>query len=98
MSKLEPIADRVVVEPVDRSSTSPGGILLPESVENGHREGIVRAVGPGHFSDSGHLLTSTLKPGQHVIFAKYAGAEITLNGHKVFVIKESDIFAIVHED
>ncbi len=94
--KLRPLADRVVVEPKDKEETFAGGALvLPETAKEKPQQGTVLAVGNGRRDDSGKLVAVDVKEGDTVLFAKYAGTEIKLDGKKVLILKESDILAVV---
>jgi chaperonin GroES len=94
--KLRPLADRVVVEPSEREETFAGGqLVLPETAKEKPQQGTVVAVGPGRRDDSGKLIAMDVKSGDTVLFAKYAGTEIKLDGKKVLIMKESDILGVV---
>lgn len=94
--KLRPLADRVVVEPKDKEETFAGGTLvLPETAKEKPQQGTVLAVGHGRRDDSGKLVAVDVKEGDTVLFAKYAGTEIKLDGKKVLILKESDILAVI---
>ena len=92
--KLKPLADRVVVEPIEQEEITAGGIVLPETAKEKPQKGTVLAVGPGKFENSA-LVEMTVKEGDEVLFAKYAGTEIKLDGKKVLILRESDLLAIV---
>jgi chaperonin GroES len=95
---LRPLADRLIVEPVEREEKTASGIILPETAKEKPQEGTVLAVGPGRKDDDGKLIPMDVKEGDHVLYAKYAGAEVKLPGdRKVLVLKESDILAIVEK-
>jgi chaperonin GroES len=92
--KLKPLADRVVVEPIEQDEITAGGIVLPETAKEKPQKGTVLAVGPGKFED-GSLVEMQVKKGDQVLFAKYAGTEIKMDGKKVLILRESDLLAIV---
>lgn len=92
--KLKPLADRVVVEPIEQEEITAGGIVLPETAKEKPQKGTIVAVGPGQF-DNGTLVEMTVKEGDVVLFAKYAGTEIKLDGKKVLILRESDLLAIL---
>jgi chaperonin GroES len=92
--KLKPLADRVVVEPIEQEEITAGGIVLPETAKEKPQKGTVLAVGPGK-TESGALVEMTVKEGDQVLFAKYAGTEIKLDGKKVLILRESDLLAIL---
>lgn len=94
--KLRPLADRVVVEPKEKEETFAGGqLILPETAKEKPQQGVILAVGNGRLDDSGKRITMDVKEGDMVLFAKYAGTEIKLDGKKVLILKESDILAVV---
>src|SRR5690606_35268992 len=93
---LRPLADRVVVEPSEREETFAGGqLVLPETAKEKPQQGTVLAAGPGRRDDAGKHVTMDVKEGDTVLFAKYAGTEIKLDGKKVLILKEGDILAVV---
>lgn len=95
-AKLRPLGDRLIVKPIEREETTPGGIVLPETAKEKPQEGEVIAVGPGRRDDEGERIPMEVKVGDRVLFAKYAGTEVKLSeDEKVLVLKESDILAIV---
>ena len=96
--KLRPLADRVVVEPIEREETFAGGALvLPETAKEKPQQGEIIAVGPGRVDDDGKRIAMDVKLGDKVLFAKYAGTEIKIEDKKVLILKESDILAVVEE-
>ncbi len=94
---LRPLGDRVVVEPSEGEDVTTGGILLPETAKEKPQQGMVVAVGPGRHDDSGKLIVMDVKVDDKVLYAKYGGTEIKVNGKKVLILKESDILAVVTE-
>jgi chaperonin GroES len=93
---LKPLGDRLVVEPIEAEETTASGILLPETAKEKPQEGKVIAAGPGRIDDSGKRVQMEVKVGDRVLYAKYAGTEIKLDGDdKVLILKESDILALV---
>ena len=95
-AKLKPLGDRLVVEPIEQEETTAGGILLPETAKEKPQEGKVVAAGPGRLDDDGKRVQMEVKVGDIVLYAKYAGTEIKLEGaEKVLILKESDILALV---
>ena len=93
--KLNPLSDRVVVEPKEAEETTKGGIILPDTAKEKPVEGTIVAVGPGKISDNGELVKPTVKAGDKVLYGKYSGTEVTLDGKEYLIMRESDIFAIV---
>jgi len=93
-TKLQPLGDRVIVEPIEREATTPSGIVLPETAKERPMEGLVIAVGPGRLQDDGTYKPLDVAEGDRVIYAKYAGTEVKLDGDKkVLILKEQDILA-----
>ena len=96
--KLNPLGDRVVVEPSEQEEKTASGIILPETAKEKPQEGKVVAVGPGKFDDEGKKrLPMDVKVGDTVLFAKYAGTEVKVNDKKVLILRESDIMAVVEK-
>ena len=94
--KLRPLADRVVVEPIEREETFAGGALvLPDTAKEKPQQGLVLAVGPGARDEDGDHIEMDVKVGDKVLFAKYAGTEIKVDNKKVLILKENDILAVV---
>jgi chaperonin GroES len=91
--KLKPLADRVVVRPIERETVSRGGIVLPDTAKEKPQEGKVVAVGEGRLSDDGKRLPMDVKVGDIVIYAKYGGTEIKINDEELVILRESDILA-----
>ncbi len=92
---LRPLADRLVVEPLEADEVTSGGILLPETAKEKPQKGLVLSIGPGERDDKGKRIEMDVQAGDTVLFAKYAGTEIKLDGKKLLILKESDILAIV---
>lgn len=93
--KLNPLADRVVVKPAEAEEKTKGGIILPDTAKEKPVEGTVIAAGPGKISDNGELVKMTLKVGDKVLYGKYSGTEVTIEGEEYLIMRESDIFAII---
>lgn len=94
-AKLRPLDDRVVVEPMEAEQVTAGGIVLPDSAKEKPQRGTVVSVGPGKLMDSGERGTMSVKVGDEVIYGKYSGTEIELNGQDVKILREADILAKV---
>jgi chaperonin GroES len=92
---LKPLGDRVVVEHVEQSEKTNTGIFLPDTAKEKPQEGIVRAVGTGRVTDEGKTLPMTVKVGDRIIYSKYSGSEIKIDGKEVLIISEKDILAVV---
>ena len=94
--KLKPLGDRVIIEPPDsETSTTPGGIIIPDTAKEKPQQGAVVAAGPGRTTDEGKVIDIAVKTGQTVVYSKYAGAEYTENSTDYLIVRESDILAIV---
>ncbi len=94
-AKVQPLADRVVVKPMEREEKTKSGIYLPDTAKEKPQEGKVVAVGPGRVSDDGTRIAMDVKVGDIVIYAKYGGTEIKVDGEDLLVLRESDVLAIV---
>jgi chaperonin GroES len=92
---LKPLADRVVVEPLEEEQKTSIGVFLPDSAQERPMKGQVVAVGPGRLDDSGKRVALEVKAGDKVLYAKYAGTEVKLGDREVLVLKETDILAIL---
>ena len=96
MTKLVPLGDRLIIEPIEQEDTTKSGIFLPETAKEKPQEGKVIAAGPGSKDDSGKRIEMEVKEGDRVLYAKYAGTEIKLEGDKkVLILRESDVLALV---
>jgi chaperonin GroES len=91
--KIKPLDDRVVVELVEAEETTAGGIVLPDSAKEKPQRGRVVAVGPGKLLDSGERCAVSVSVGDEVLFGKYGGTEIEVDGDEVKILRESDILA-----
>jgi chaperonin GroES len=97
MSKinLKPLADRVIVKPMEAEETTKGGIILPDIAKEKPIEGTIVAAGPGKVADDGKLVKLEVKVGDKVLYGKYSGTEVTVEGEEYLIMRESDIFAII---
>ena len=93
--QLKPLDDRVVVEPLEAEQTTAGGIVLPDSAKEKPQRGKVKAVGPGKLLESGERCPVSVKVGDEVLFSKYGGMEIEVDGKEINILRESDILAKV---
>jgi chaperonin GroES len=93
--KLKPLGGRVIVEPIEQEEMTPGGIILPETAKEKPQEGKVLAAGPGERNEKGERIPMELKVGDKVLFAKYSGTDIKMDGKKLLIMRESDILAVV---
>jgi chaperonin GroES len=91
--KLQPLADRLVVKPIEKEEVTKGGIFLPDTAKEKPQEGEVVAVGPGRLSEDGKRIAMDVKKGDRVIYAKYGGSEIKIDDEELIILRESDILA-----
>jgi chaperonin GroES len=94
-SLLKPLGDRIVIEQVETEEKTASGIVLPDTAKEKPQEGRVVAVGSGRILESGERVALELKEGDKVIFSKYAGTEIKLDGKEYLILRENDVLAIV---
>ena len=92
---LKPLGERLIVEPIEQEETTAGGIVLPETAKEKPQKGKVVAVGPGARDESGNRIDMDVSADDELLFAKYAGTEIKIEGKKLLILKESDVLAIV---
>ena len=95
--KIRPLDDRVVVEPVEAEEMTAGGIVLPDTAKEKPQRGKIVAVGPGRLLDNGERANMSVAVGDEVIYGKYGGTDIEVNGEDVKILRESDILAKVIE-
>src|SRR5437588_12864689 len=93
--KFRPLGDRVVVRRVQEGQKTPGGIIIPDTAQEKPQEGEVIAVGPGALDDNGKRVVPEVKAGDIVLFGKWSGTEVKLDGEELLIMKESDIMGIV---
>ena len=91
--KIQPLADRIVVKPIEREEVTKGGIVLPDTVKERPVEGEVLAVGPGKLTDDGKRAPMDIKVGDIVIYTKYGGTEIKVDDEELIILNESNILA-----
>jgi chaperonin GroES len=93
--KLKPLEDRVVVKVLEQEEMTSSGIVLPDTAKEKPSKATVMAVGPGRYDDSGKLLPMPVKEGDIIVFAKYGGVEVKLDGDEYLVLRASDIIGIL---
>jgi chaperonin GroES len=93
--KFRPLHDRVVVERIDAEERSTGGIIIPDTAKEKPSQGAVIAVGPGGRDENGKLIPIDLKPGDRVLFGKWSGTEVKIDGVEYLIMKESDIMGVL---
>ena len=94
-TKFRPLHDRIVVKRVEAEEKSKGGIIIPDSAKEKPQEGEVVAVGPGGRDENGKLVPMDLKTGDRVLFGKWSGTEVKLDGDELLIMKESDIMGVI---
>jgi chaperonin GroES len=95
--KIRPLGDRVLVERLEEESKTAGGIIIPDSAKEKPQRGKVHAVGLGRVKDDGHRQTPDVKTGDQVLFGKYAGTEVKVDGQEFLIINESDILGVIEK-
>jgi chaperonin GroES len=93
--KIKPLADRIVIKPSPAEEKSRGGIILPDTAKEKPVVGEVVAIGPGKVTDDGKTVKPEVKVGDKVLYGKYSGTEVTIEGEEYLIMREADIFAIV---
>jgi chaperonin GroES len=94
-TKFRPLHDRVVVRGINAEEKTKGGIIIPDTAKEKPQEGEVIAVGPGGRDESGKLIPIDVKPGSRVLFGKWSGTEVKLDGEELLIMKESDIMGVI---
>ncbi|OGO15285.1 MAG: co-chaperone GroES [Chloroflexi bacterium RBG_16_48_8] len=92
---LKPLGDRLVVKPLEEEEMTPGGIVLPETAKEKPQKGEVLAIGPGSRDDEGKRIAMDVSVGDKVLYAKYGGTEVKVDGDKLLILRESDILALI---
>ncbi len=92
---FRPLHDRVLVEPLDAEEKSAGGIIIPDTAQEKPMEGKIVAVGQGHKDDDGKITPLDVKAGDTVLYGKFAGTEVRIDGKDLLIVKESDILAVI---
>jgi len=92
-TKLQPLADRLVVKPIQKEEMTKSGIIIPDTVKEKPQEGEVVAVGPGRMTDEGKRIAMDVKIGDRIIYSKYGGSEIKIDDVEMIILRESDILA-----
>ena len=95
MANVKPLSDRVVVKPLDEAEQMRGGLYIPDTAKEKPSQGEIVAVGPGKLSDDGTRLEMDVSIGDKVLYGKYSGTDVTLEGEEYLILRESDILAIV---
>ena len=95
-NKIQPLADRVVVKALEEAEQMRGGLYIPDTAKEKPQEGEIVAVGPGKLSDAGNRTPMEVTPGDRVLYGKYSGTEVTVDGDEYLILRESDVLAIVN--
>ena len=93
---IKPLADRVLVKPIDEQEVKKGGIIIPDTAKEKPMEGEIIEVGSGRFTDEGNQIDLLVKKGDRVLYGKYSGTEVAVDGNDYLIMRESDIFAIIN--
>ena len=93
--KFRPLHDRVVIKRVEEVAKSKGGIIIPDTVKEKPQEGEVVAVGPGGRDENGKITPTELKPGERVLFGKWSGTEVKIDGEDLLIMKETDVMGVL---
>ena len=94
-TRIQPLSDRVVVKALDESEQMRGGLYIPDTAKEKPSQGEVVAVGPGKISDDGTRLDMDVKVGDKVLYGKYSGTDVTLDGEEFLILRESDVLAVI---
>ena len=93
--KIQPLADRVVVQPLEETEQMRGGLYIPDTAKEKPMQGTIVAVGPGKLSDENERIAPDVEVGQKVLYGKYSGTEVSVDGEEYLILRESDILAII---
>lgn len=92
---VKPLADRVVVEPIEETEEMRGGLYIPDTAKEKPQQGRIIAVGPGKLSEDGDRMPMEVEEGDRVLYGKYSGTEVTVDGRELLIVKETDVLAIL---
>ena len=93
--KIRPLQDRIIVKRVQEEEKTKGGIIIPDTAKEKPQEGVVVAVGPGARDESGNLVPTELKAGDRILFGKWSGTEVKIDGEELLIMKESDVMGVL---
>ena len=94
-TKIRPLSDRVVVRPLEEAEEMRGGLYIPDTAKEKPQQGEIMAVGPGRVSDQGERITPDIKAGDRVLYGKYSGTEVTVDGEQYLILREGDVLAVL---
>ncbi|MFA6572045.1 MAG: co-chaperone GroES [Bacteroidota bacterium] len=92
---LQPLHDRIIVKPAEAAEVSKGGIIIPDTAKEKPQQGTIIAIGTGKVADDGKIVPMTVKAGDTILYGKYSGTEVNIDGEEHLIMRESDIFAII---
>ncbi|MCU0609533.1 MAG: co-chaperone GroES [Chitinispirillaceae bacterium] len=92
---VKPLADRIIIKQLEAEQKTAGGIIIPDNAKEKPQKGEVIAVGPGKIADNGQAVAMTLKKGDKVLYGKYTGTEVTVDGSEYLILRESDVLAVI---
>lgn len=92
---LKPLEDRIILKPMEAEQKTAGGIIIPDNAKEKPQKGEVVAVGPGKITDKGQKIDMSLKKGDKVLYGKYSGTEVTVDGQDYLIVRESDVLAVI---
>ena len=93
--KIQPLADRVVIQALEETEQMRGGLYIPDTAKEKPQQGNIIAVGPGKLSEEGKRIEPDVKVGQRVLYGKYSGTEVNVDGEEYLILRESDILAVI---
>ena len=96
-NNVRPLHDRLLVRRVEEKETVKGGIIIPDTAKEKPQEGVVVAVGPGARDESGNLVPTELKAGDRILFGKWSGTEVKIDGEELLIMKESDVMGVLEK-
>lgn len=92
---VKPLADRVIVEPLEAAEKTAGGLYIPDNAKEKPQKGRIVAAGPGKLSDAGSLMKMEVKAGDTILYGKYSGTEVVIEGKEFLIMRESDVLAVI---
>jgi chaperonin GroES len=92
---VKPLSDRIIIRQLEAETKTAGGIIIPDNAKEKPQKGEVVAVGPGKIADNGQKVAMTLKKGDKVLYGKYSGSEVTVDGEEYLIVREGDVLAIL---
>jgi chaperonin GroES len=93
--KIKPLADRIVIKPLEEAQQKKGSIIIPDTAKEKPQQGKIMEVGPGRITDEGKRINMEVKKGDKVLYGKYSGTEVTIDGEEYLILRESDVLAVM---